>query len=165
VGGLLAGLLARRGDIVTCLAGDKTATALRTQGITVRSDRFGTFTVPVGAATVLDEPVDACFVTVKATQLESALDRVPAKAPANALVVARRLDAQIDTAAVIAALDALPETMQSSMQRDAQAGRPIEVEAMGAVVRAAQRVGVAVPVTGRLVADLRGRDEGPEHRQ
>ena len=47
VGGLLAGLLARGGDVVTCLAGETTAATLRSQGITVRSDRFGAFTVPV----------------------------------------------------------------------------------------------------------------------
>ena len=71
VGGLLAALLARQGDVVTCLAGDSTTAALRAHGITVRSDRFGTFTVAVGAATSLEDRVDVCFVTVKATQLAS----------------------------------------------------------------------------------------------
>lgn len=283
VGGLLAGLLARQGDLVTCLAGDATAAALRESGITVRSARFGDFTVPVDTATELDRPPDVCLVTVKATQLESAMDRVPRgalrdtlvvpllnglehvavlrarypsalvapatirvestrtaagiiehtspfaaievaarpdsatpvrgladrlqKAGADVLVrddettmlwdklvflapmalltthaaatigvvrsdrreelvalvgeiaaVAERLGATIDPAAAVAALDALPETMQSSMQRDAEAGHPIELEAIGGgVVRAAERVGVDVPVTARLVGDLRAR--------
>jgi len=75
--------------------------------------------------------------------------------------VAERLGATIDPAAVVAALDALPETMQSSMQRDAEAGHPIELEAIGGgVVRAAERVGVDVPVTARLVGDLRARGLG-----
>ena len=283
VGGLLAGLLARHGNTVTCIARDATAAVLRTDGITVRSDLFGSFTVPVGADTTLTEPVDACFVTAKATQLESALDRVPRDVLRGALLVpflngvehvetlrrrypgallapatirvestrsatgviahtspfaaielaeppdsaatvrqlavhlqeaglevrlrddevamlwdklvflaplalltthadadvgevrrqrreelvavvneiaavAGRLDVAIDAAAIVAAVDALPEGMQSSMQRDATAGRPIELEAIGgAVLRAAERCDVAVPVTARLVGDLRER--------
>ena len=42
------------------------------------------------------------------------------------------------------------------MQRDQAAGRPLELEAIGgAVVRRAARSGVEVPVTARLVDDLR----------
>jgi 2-dehydropantoate 2-reductase len=48
--------------------------------------------------------------------------------------------------------------MRSSMQRDAAAGRPIELDAIGgAVVRAATRHGIAVPVTARYVDELRDR--------
>jgi 2-dehydropantoate 2-reductase len=48
--------------------------------------------------------------------------------------------------------------MKSSMQRDAEAGRPIELDAIGgAVLRAAERAGVDAPVTARLVAELRAR--------
>jgi len=283
VGGLLAGLLSRAGDVVTVLARDATAVSLRADGVTVRSDQFGHFTAPVAATSALEEPVDACFVTVKATQLESALDRLPVKTMTGALLVpflngvdhvetlrqryptalvapatirvestrsapgviehtspftavevasgdddadqvrqlvahlqnagldvqvredetamlwdklaflapmalltthaaadvgtmrterredlvaviqeiasvAERLGVRADTDAVVAALDALPGTMQSSMQRDAKAGRPTELEAIGGgVLRAADRFGVPVPVTARLVADLRSR--------
>jgi 2-dehydropantoate 2-reductase len=45
--------------------------------------------------------------------------------------------------------------MKSSMQRDAEAGRPLELDAIGgALLRAAKRHGVEVPVATRLVADL-----------
>jgi 2-dehydropantoate 2-reductase len=48
--------------------------------------------------------------------------------------------------------------MRSSMQRDAAAGRPLELEAIGgSILRAAARTGVPAPVTGRLVAALRDR--------
>jgi 2-dehydropantoate 2-reductase len=48
--------------------------------------------------------------------------------------------------------------MRSSMQKDAAAGRPIELDAIGgAVLRGAERAGTEAPVTARLVAELRSR--------
>ncbi|MFF5841363.1 ketopantoate reductase family protein [Streptomyces massasporeus] len=87
VGGLLAALLSRTGHRVICLSGEKTAEALRTDGIQVRSARFGDFTARVEADTELREPVDACLVTVKHTALDAALARVPAPALSDGLVV------------------------------------------------------------------------------
>jgi 2-dehydropantoate 2-reductase len=87
VGGLVAALLARTGDAVTCLAATDTVTALRERGIRVESELFGSFSVPVRAAEQLDDPVDVCFVTVKATQLDTALSRLPATALGSALLV------------------------------------------------------------------------------
>ncbi|WP_219419885.1 ketopantoate reductase family protein [Pseudonocardia nigra] len=87
VGGLLAGLLARAGATVTCLAGADTAAVLNRQGLRIDSGRFGSFTVPVRAAGRLAEPVDVCLVTVKATQLDTAAQRVPADVLGGALVV------------------------------------------------------------------------------
>jgi 2-dehydropantoate 2-reductase len=49
--------------------------------------------------------------------------------------------------------------MKSSMQRDAEANRPIELDAIGgAVLRAARRLGLETPVTARLVAELEKRE-------
>jgi 2-dehydropantoate 2-reductase len=87
IGGLLAGLLARDGDQVTCIATPRTAEHLREHGVQVRSGRFGDFRVPVGAATRLEAPVDVCYVAVKATSLEEALQEVPPEAIGDALVV------------------------------------------------------------------------------
>ncbi|MEU0221414.1 2-dehydropantoate 2-reductase [Streptomyces sp. NPDC006265] len=87
VGGLLAALLSRTGHRVICLSGEKTAEALRTDGIQVRSARFGDFTARVEADTELREPVDACLVTVKHTALDAALARVPALVLSDGLVV------------------------------------------------------------------------------
>lgn len=62
---------------------------------------------------------------------------------------------------VLQFVDAVPEGMQSSMQRAASAGRPIELGAIGgAVVRTAARHGIPVPVTARLLDEL-----GVRHRE
>jgi 2-dehydropantoate 2-reductase len=72
--------------------------------------------------------------------------------------VAAAEGAGVDADATVAALDAVPATMTSSMQRDAAAGRPIELEAIGgSILRAADRHGVPAPVTDRLVSELRAR--------
>ncbi|MCT9104213.1 2-dehydropantoate 2-reductase [Streptomyces mirabilis] len=285
VGGLLAALVARAGHRVICLAGDETARALRTDGIRVRSGRFGDFTAAVEADTELCEPVDACLITVKHTALDAALERVrpevlgdgllvpflngvehPATlrarygaarvAPAvirvestrtapgviahgspfaeidltGASVPRGRLDAlagvlaaagptvrvvddetatlwakmsflapfallttrygvplgevrtrhreeltalvaetaavsracggPADPAVALSRYDAFPPDTKSSMQRDAEAARPLELDAIGgALLRAADRHGVAVPVARGLVRELEGREE------
>jgi 2-dehydropantoate 2-reductase len=87
VGGLLAALLARRGDRVTCLAPPATAAHLAADGLELRSPALGDARVAVEAATRLDHPVDVCFVTVKATQLGAAVEAVPAGALGDGLVV------------------------------------------------------------------------------
>jgi 2-dehydropantoate 2-reductase len=87
VGGLLAALLARRGDRVTCLAPPATAAHLAAHGLELRSPALGDARVPVEAATRLDHPVDVCLVTVKATQLTAAVEAVPAAALGDGLVV------------------------------------------------------------------------------
>ncbi|MCS0601294.1 2-dehydropantoate 2-reductase [Streptomyces sp. LP11] len=280
-GGLLAALLSRAGHRVICLAQDRTAAALRGNGITVRSARFGDFTAPVETATALHEPVDACLVTVKHTALDAALTRVEPTALGDALLVpllngvehpatlraryrpdrvaptvirvestrvapgviehgspfteldlagdgvprarldtlaatltaagttarvvgdetaalwakmaflapfallttryalplgeartrhrdelrdlvaetaavSRACGAPADPARALARYDVFPPTAKSSMQRDAEAGRPLELDAIGgALLRAAERHGVPVPVTARLVRELR----------
>jgi 2-dehydropantoate 2-reductase len=286
VGGLLAGLLARAGASVTCLAGADTAAAIDRQGLRIDSGRFGNFTVPVRTAERLSEPVDVCLVTVKATQLDAALERLPSEVLGGALVVpllngvehvallrqrypraavvaatirvestrmapaqirhdspfasielaaghglreradqlahaleqagvdvrlgddenailwgklnflaplallttdegapagvvrerrrqdlvavvnevaavARADGAPADAQSVLQFFDQVPASMQSSMQRDAAAGRPTELDAIGgAVIRRAAGHGIPVPVTARLVEQLRAR--GPE---
>jgi len=281
IGGLLAGLLARAGHRVICLAGGDTARTLRSDGIRVRSGQFGDFTVQVEAEEELREPVDVCLVAVKATALDAALERVPAKvlgdhavvvpflngvehpavlrerygsarvAPAvirvestrlapgviehgspflevdltgetvsqgrldalagalewagvrvrvqddeaatlwakmsflapfallttrygvplgdvrthhrdelTALVeetaaVSRAAGAPADPATALQRYDAFPPGTKSSMQRDAEADRPLELDAIGgALLRAADRYGVAVPVAARVVGEL-----------
>ncbi|MGW3667379.1 ketopantoate reductase family protein [Streptomyces sp. NPDC005141] len=281
VGGLLAALLARAGHRVICLAGAETARTLAADGIEVRSGHFGDFTARVEADTELREPVDVCLIAVKATALDAALERVPAKAlgeeglvvpflngvehpallreryrsaqvaPAvirvestrtapgviehgspfaevdltgdtaprarvdalagalewagvrarvqdgeaatlwakmsflapfallttrygvpvgdvrtlhreelAALVeetaaVGRACGAPVDAAAALARYDAFPAGTKSSMQRDAEAGRTLELDAIGgALLRAAERSGVPVPVASALVREL-----------
>lgn len=280
IGGLLGALLSRSGHRVICLAGDETVAALRTSGIQVRSSLYGDFHASVEADTELREPVDACLVSVKHTSLDAALERIPAKALGDALLVPflngvehpdalrahhradcvapavirvestrvapgviehgspfaevdltgdavsrERLDVlaeaigaagpttrvlegetgvlwakmsflapfallttryglplgdvreryrdelaalveeaaavsracggPADPAQALARYDAFPPATKSSMQRDAEAGRAIELDAIGgALLRAADKHGVPVPVAARLVGEL-----------
>ena len=72
--------------------------------------------------------------------------------------VARAEGAAVDPDATLAFSRTVPADMSSSMQRDAEAGNPTELEAIGgAVLRAAARHGVAVPVTEAIVGQLRTR--------
>ncbi|MET7688285.1 2-dehydropantoate 2-reductase [Streptomyces sp. NPDC005483] len=60
-----------------------------------------------------------------------------------------------DPARALARYDAFPPGTKSSMQRDAEAGRPLELDAIGgALLRAADRHGVKVPVAARVVREL-----------
>jgi 2-dehydropantoate 2-reductase len=87
VGGLLAALLTRAGSSVVVLAGDSTSRAISERGLRVESRLFGNFEVNVETATRLQSEVDVCLITVKATQLERALERVPADVAGQALVI------------------------------------------------------------------------------
>ncbi|MFJ1932002.1 ketopantoate reductase family protein [Kitasatospora sp. NPDC088160] len=65
--------------------------------------------------------------------------------------------APADAQALLAAFDRVPGSMKSSMQRDVEAGRPIELDAIGgAVLRAAAAHGVDTPTLAGLVRDLSG---------
>ena len=271
VGGLLAALLSRAGDRVVVLHD----AALRE--IHVESTRFGDFTAEVDTAPRLAEPVDAVLVAVKATHLDEAVDRAPASALGDAIVIpflngiehvellrsvypassvvpatiriettkvaagvirhtspfavvdigprgeriaahlraagldvrikddetamlwdkmavlapmallttheranigevrARRHEdlvalvhefasvaaaegVQLDPIANLAFIDKAPDTMETSMQRDQAAGRPIELDALGgALLRRAAKAGIETPVTQRIVEDLQKR--------
>jgi 2-dehydropantoate 2-reductase len=285
VGGLLGALMARHGASVQVLASDTTAHVIAERGLRIESAQFGDFQVTVRSGTRLDSAVDAVLITVKSTQLSEALERVPADALGDGLIVPflngidhvdllrgvypassvapatikvetvrvepgvirhtspfalidiaathenrdrvadlaaqltacglpvtvrddeesmlwdklailapmallttheranvgtirtrRRDDAMavirevaavatadgtaVDPAMVTRVFDAAPETMESSMQRDQAACRPLEIDAIGGVVlRRAARHGVDVPVTARLVNDLRIRGQ------
>jgi len=87
VGGLLAGTLAREGAEVTCIATAPTAAALRAQGVSITSDRFGTFRQAVGAESMLGTPVDLLCIAVKAPTLVESLDRIPSEILGSAIVV------------------------------------------------------------------------------
>jgi 2-dehydropantoate 2-reductase len=76
----------------------------------------------------------------------------------EAAAVARAEGAQADAAATLAFMETVPAGMTSSLQRDTAAGHETELEAIGgAVLRAAARHGVDVPVTTRVVTELWGR--------
>jgi 2-dehydropantoate 2-reductase len=287
VGGFLAAMLAHEGSSVVVLASDDTSRAIAQSGFRLESRKFGNFDASVRTAARLSEPVDACFITVKATQLRSAVNRVPATALGRALVIpflngiehvdflrgvyppssvvaatiriettkvgpglirhtspfasvdiapsadnrkrvesvaahlsAAGLDVRIrddelamlwdkfalltpmallttheranagavrtrrredvialigevaavaaadgvdiDPQAVLRLVDSVPASMETSMQRDQAAGRPLELDALGgALLRRGARAGITVPVTRRLVEEIGSRSGHP----
>ena len=66
--------------------------------------------------------------------------------------IARAEGVALDADALIAAIEGVPPGMRSSMQKDREAGRPTEIDAIGgAVLRAAARHGLGAPTTRDLV--------------
>jgi 2-dehydropantoate 2-reductase len=84
VGGLIGAVLAKAGEDVTLILREQALTR-HPAGIALDST-FGKFAVPVSLAAKVDRPLDILWITVKATQLESALDSVPADAQLRAVV-------------------------------------------------------------------------------
>jgi 2-dehydropantoate 2-reductase len=75
---------------------------------------------------------------------------------ASAVAVAE--GAKIDADAVIAAVTKMPGNMRSSMQKDVEQGKTPELDAIaGPILRGAQRHGIVVPTTKKLVADVERR--------
>lgn len=73
-------------------------------------------------------------------------------------LVAATDDVTIDPSSIIAFFEKVPESMQSSMQLDAKAMRPLEIEAIGgAVLRSAHSHSIPVPAIEGLVIGLRNR--------
>jgi 2-dehydropantoate 2-reductase len=72
LGGFYGGLLARSGADVTFLARGATLDRLRNGGLTVESNAFGSFTLPVSTSASIDEleAPDLIFFSVKAYDLE-----------------------------------------------------------------------------------------------
>ena len=68
---------------------------------------------------------------------------------------AARIGVALDSDYIARAVDTIPPDTKPSMLRDREAGRPMEVDALGgAFLRAAREAGVETPVTARIVADL-----------
>ncbi|MFJ9357168.1 ketopantoate reductase family protein [Streptomyces mirabilis] len=83
---------------------------------------------------------------------------------AETAAVSRACGAPADPAVALARYDAFPPDTKSSMQRDAEAGRPLELDAIGgALLRAADRHGVAVPVARGLVRELEEPEGNRRH--
>jgi len=77
---------------------------------------------------------------------------------AEAQAVAEGFGAVIDPARVQAILDSSPPTMRSSMAKDLDAGRKLELDGIaGPIVRGAERWGIEVPTTKRLVEQIEER--------
>ncbi|MFD4573577.1 ketopantoate reductase family protein [Streptomyces sp. NPDC058417] len=118
--------------------------------VTVRDDEEAmlwdklAFLAPFALLTTRHRTDAATLRTERRAELTAVLDEVTA--------VARSAGAGVTTASVLAFLDGAPAGMRSSMQRDAEAGRPLELDAIGgAVLRAGAARGIATPATADLV--------------
>jgi 2-dehydropantoate 2-reductase len=124
--------------------------------VTVREDEAFT----LWAKLAVLAPI-ALLTTWAAAPVGEARERHPDLAAALVLEVAQAGKGdgvELDEALGARVMAGAPAAMRSSMQKDAAAGRPIELDAIGgAVLRAAARAGIEVPVTARLVAALRER--------
>lgn len=86
VGGLIGSALARRGEQVTMILRPE-ALASHPDQLALESSVLGTFTVPVNRAPRLQQPVDVLWITVKATELDGALQLVPPEEIGESLIV------------------------------------------------------------------------------
>jgi 2-dehydropantoate 2-reductase len=83
---------------------------------------------------------------------------------AEARAVAEGFGAQIDSARIQAIIDSSPRTMRSSMAKDIDAGRRLELDGIaGPITRGAAQWGIEVPTTRRLVAMIEERRRARAH--
>ncbi|AUG80153.1 2-dehydropantoate 2-reductase [Kitasatospora sp. MMS16-BH015] len=122
-------------------------------GVTLRGDETAmlwdklAFLAPLALLTTRHRADVGTIRGERRPELLAVLDEITA--------VARVAGAPVTTGTVLSFFDRVPPTMKSSMQRDAEAGRPLEVDAIGgAVLRAGAAHHVETPVTARLVAEV-----------
>jgi 2-dehydropantoate 2-reductase len=141
------------------------ADQLRAAGfsVTVRPDETGllwdklALLAPLALLTTHADAPTGVVREQRRTDLEAVVAEVAAVAAAEG--------APVDPATVLGMVDLAPAGLKSSMQRDVEAHRPTELDAIGgAVLRAGQRHGVGTPVTARLVNEIRARTDRPVDR-
>jgi 2-dehydropantoate 2-reductase len=82
----------------------------------------------------------------------------------EACAVAISEGAKVDADAIIAGVMKMPGAMRSSMQKDVEQGNPPELDAIaGPILRGAERHGIEIPATRKLVAAVEERTV--DHRQ
>jgi 2-dehydropantoate 2-reductase len=137
---------------------DALAAQLRRAGldVTVRDDEAAllwdklAFLAPLALLTTHSDTPAGVVREQQRAELETVIGEVAA--------VALAAGARVDPTTILGMFDRVPAGMKSSMQRDAEASRPTELDAIGgAVLRAARRHGIDTPVTARLVNELRAR--------
>jgi 2-dehydropantoate 2-reductase len=84
VGGLIGAVLANAGDQITLIVRPE-ALAQQPRMLSLDS-KFSKFTVPVSVSLQANSPLDVLWITVKATQLQSALSSIPAESRIGAVV-------------------------------------------------------------------------------
>jgi 2-dehydropantoate 2-reductase len=106
------------------------------------------FLAPLALATTA---LDAAYGAVRT-------DERYLRARDETLAVAAAEGARVDAAALLAQADAAPATMRSSMQKDVDAGREPELDAIaGPILRGGVRHGIPTPATAELVELVKRR--------
>jgi 2-dehydropantoate 2-reductase len=83
---------------------------------------------------------------------------------AEAQAVAEACGAQIDPSRIKAIVDSSPDTMRSSMAKDLDAGRRLELDGIaGPIIRGGAQWEIAVPTTKRLVTMIEERQRARAH--
>jgi 2-dehydropantoate 2-reductase len=91
-------------------------------------------------------------------RLEECVREVAAAAGADGVV--------IDADALITQIESAPPELRSSMQKDREAGKPTEIDAIGgSVLRAAARHGLDTPTTRALVDGIRAGEPGEPYER
>ncbi|WP_030267031.1 ketopantoate reductase family protein [Streptomyces sp. NRRL B-24484] len=149
-------------DVQLAAPVDDLADALRTAGlgVTLRTDESAmlweklAFLAPFALLTTRYRAGAGTVRSDRRPELAAVVDEVTA--------VARAAGTAVRSEDVLGFFDRSPHGMRSSMQRNAEAGRPLELDAIGgAVLRAAAAHGIGAPATARLVADV-ARSTGRE---
>ncbi|MGW2403183.1 ketopantoate reductase family protein [Streptomyces sp. NPDC001739] len=134
---------------------DRLADCLRQAGlgVTLRTDETAmiwdklAFLAPFALLTTRYGADLGAVRSERRTELVAVLDEIT--------TVARAAGAPMTVESLLSFFDGAPQTMKSSMQRDAEAGRPLELDAIGgAVLRAGATHGVETPAMARLVAEV-----------
>lgn len=87
-------------------------------------------------------------------RLEGCVREVAASAQAEGV--------DIDADALVSRIEGFPPDLRSSMQKDREAGKPTEIDAIGgSILRAAARHGLDVPTTRELVDGIRAGEPAP----
>lgn len=95
--------------------------------------------------------------TIGAVRADAKVSSLLERAQNEALAAARAEGAEIDATALVRAHAALTGEFTTSMQKDFDAGRPLELDGIaGPIMRVSERHGLASPAVEELVALIRG---------
>ncbi|MGW7366657.1 ketopantoate reductase family protein [Streptomyces sp. NPDC054841] len=132
--------------LASCLRHAGLDVALRTDETAMLWDKLS-FLAPFALLTTRYQATAGTIRDERRPELLAVLNEITA--------VASAAGTPVSAGPVLSFLDRAPESMKSSMQRDAEAGHPIELDAIGgAVLRAAATHRIETPTTARLVAEL-----------
>ncbi|BDM74261.1 2-dehydropantoate 2-reductase (plasmid) [Streptomyces nigrescens] len=141
-----AGFAAPLDRLADCLRQAGLGVTLRTDETAMIWDKLA-FLAPFALLTTRYRADLGAVRSERRPELVAVLDEITA--------VARAAGAPMTVDTLLSFFDGAPQTMKSSMQRDAEAGRPLELDAIGgAVLRAGAAHGVETPTLARLVAEV-----------